>query len=246
MQFLKKLFRQIDGTSYATLNKSDKRYSNPQAQKPSTVNKPYVSNETISDDLNVNLIKPNSVSSCSSSSSSNQFSYNDELTPTNQIKSYFSEHQNNNNIMFNQDNFLDLIGTDLNNYIISVDNQEHVNDEYSKYYKHQQPAQTQIWVPRDDLNGNESPANLENINPAFTIRRNIIHVQEEQKQIEVLRKTIETKLKIQLPSNVDELGVALSDGVVLCHLMNQIFPRAVQIIHVPSLAVVYIFSYLFI
>ena len=67
-------------------------------------------------------------------------------------------------------------------------------------------------------------------------------MQEEQKQIDTLRKSIESKLKIQLPqastSSAEEFGVALSDGVVLCHLMNQIFPRAIQIIHVPSMAVV--------
>ena len=89
-------------------------------------------------------------------------------------------------------------------------------------------------------NGKELPADLHNINPAFTIRRHFIQIQEEQKQIETLKKTIESKLKIQLPSasSIDEIGVALADGVILCHLMNQIFPRAVQIIHVPSLAMV--------
>lgn len=125
--------------------------------------------------------------------------------------------------------------------------------------------QQQIWIPRDETsigqvhspnavvmdafgnqtgltlcNGKELPADLQNMNPAFTIRRHIIQIQEEHKQIETLKRTIESKLKIQLPSaaNVEEIGIALSDGVILCHLMNQIFPRAVQIIHVPSLAMV--------
>ena len=91
-------------------------------------------------------------------------------------------------------------------------------------------------------NGKELPKDMQNINPAFTIRRHFIQIQEEQKQIDTLRKSIESKLKIQLPqssmSSAEEFGVALSDGVVLCHLMNQIFPRAIQIIHVPSMAVV--------
>ncbi|CAF4454765.1 unnamed protein product, partial [Rotaria magnacalcarata] len=33
------------------------------------------------------------------------------------------------------------------------------------------------------------------------------------------------------------ISYALSDGVVLCHFINQIRPRAVQSIHVPSQAV---------
>ncbi len=40
----------------------------------------------------------------------------------------------------------------------------------------------------------------------------------------------------------DDIGYALSDGVVLCHFINQIRPRSVQSIHVPSQAVVRIFS----
>ncbi len=36
----------------------------------------------------------------------------------------------------------------------------------------------------------------------------------------------------------DDIAYALSDGVVLCHFINQIRARAVQSIHVPSQAVV--------
>ncbi|CAF4434599.1 unnamed protein product, partial [Adineta steineri] len=42
------------------------------------------------------------------------------------------------------------------------------------------------------------------------------------------------RLKVTLP---DDIGYALSDGVVLCHFINQIRPRSVQSIHVPSQAV---------
>lgn len=119
-------------------------------------------------------------------------------------------------------------------------------------------SSNQVWIPRtpgamctgdqlDSVANNSSkdlPTDLNNINPAFTIRRHIIHIQEEHKQIETLKKTIEAKLKIQMPpaTNVDEIGVVLSDGVILCHLVNQIFPRAVAIIHVPSLAMVFLKS----
>jgi hypothetical protein len=44
---------------------------------------------------------------------------------------------------------------------------------------------------------------------------------------------------VQLP---EDIAYALSDGVVLCHFINQIRPRAVQSIHVPSQAVVRISS----
>lgn len=48
-------------------------------------------------------------------------------------------------------------------------------------------------------------------------------------------KTLESQLKITLP---EDLGEALSNGTVLCQLVNLIRPRSVSIIHVPSPAVV--------
>ncbi|KAG7497251.1 leucine-rich repeat and calponin-likey domain-containing protein 4 isoform X1 [Solea senegalensis] len=57
---------------------------------------------------------------------------------------------------------------------------------------------------------------------------------EERPDITQLRKTLESRLKITLP---EELGEALSNGTVLCQLVNQIRPRSVSIIHIPSPAV---------
>ncbi|XP_062987823.1 DISP complex protein LRCH3 [Elgaria multicarinata webbii] len=57
---------------------------------------------------------------------------------------------------------------------------------------------------------------------------------EEIELIEQLRKNIESRLKVSLPS---DLGAALTDGVVLCHLANYVRPRSVPSIHVPSPAV---------
>ncbi|KAL0961613.1 hypothetical protein UPYG_G00354200 [Umbra pygmaea] len=57
---------------------------------------------------------------------------------------------------------------------------------------------------------------------------------EEVALVEQLRKNIELRLKVSLPS---DLGAALTDGVVLCHLANHIQPRSVPSIHVPSPAV---------
>lgn len=57
---------------------------------------------------------------------------------------------------------------------------------------------------------------------------------EEVEVTEQLRKNIESRLKVSLPN---DLGAALTDGVVLCHLANHVRPRSVPSIHVPSPAV---------
>ncbi|MED6245302.1 hypothetical protein ATANTOWER_001442 [Ataeniobius toweri] len=59
-------------------------------------------------------------------------------------------------------------------------------------------------------------------------------VGEDAFLVEQLRKNIEARLKVALPS---DLGAALTDGVVLCHLANHVRPRSVSSIHVPSPAV---------
>ncbi|XP_068164091.1 leucine-rich repeat and calponin homology domain-containing protein 4 isoform X2 [Antennarius striatus] len=57
---------------------------------------------------------------------------------------------------------------------------------------------------------------------------------EHRPEIAQLRKTLETRLRTTLP---DDLGGALSDGAVLCQLVNQIKPYSVSTIHIPSPAV---------
>ncbi|KAM7398754.1 hypothetical protein PAMP_018070 [Pampus punctatissimus] len=59
-------------------------------------------------------------------------------------------------------------------------------------------------------------------------------VGQDAELVEQLRKNIEARLKVSLPS---DLGAALTDGVVLCHLANHVRPRSVPSIHVPSPAV---------
>ncbi|XP_041440292.1 leucine-rich repeat and calponin homology domain-containing protein 1 isoform X3 [Xenopus laevis] len=76
--------------------------------------------------------------------------------------------------------------------------------------------------------------NLEAVDPQFTIRRKMEQMREEKELIDHLRENIEVRLKMGLPN---DLGPALMDGVVLCHLANQIRPRSVGSIHVPSPAV---------
>lgn len=48
-------------------------------------------------------------------------------------------------------------------------------------------------------------------------------------------QTLESRLKITLP---EDLAEALSNGTILCQLVNQIRPRSVSFIHIPSPAVV--------
>ncbi|KAF6084447.1 leucine rich repeats and calponin homology domain containing 1 [Phyllostomus discolor] len=76
--------------------------------------------------------------------------------------------------------------------------------------------------------------NLESIDPQFTIRRKMEQMREEKELVEQLRESIEMRLKVSLH---EDLGAALLDGVVLCHLVNHIRPRSVASIHVPSPAV---------
>ncbi|XP_058489027.1 DISP complex protein LRCH3 isoform X3 [Solea solea] len=79
--------------------------------------------------------------------------------------------------------------------------------------------------------GAASPANPQNQEepPAAPVL-----VGEDAELVEQLRKNIEARLKVSLPS---DLGAALTDGVVLCHLANHVRPRSVPSIHVPSPAV---------
>ncbi|XP_033637629.1 leucine-rich repeat and calponin homology domain-containing protein 1-like isoform X5 [Asterias rubens] len=95
------------------------------------------------------------------------------------------------------------------------------------------------------------------VQPNFTVKREMNKYREEMDRIEHLRKLkpnwmssygsvsdlntieqmrkcIETRLKVNLP---DDIPAALEDGVVLCHFMNNVFPHAVPTIHVPSPAV---------
>ncbi|XP_041856833.1 leucine-rich repeat and calponin homology domain-containing protein 1 isoform X2 [Melanotaenia boesemani] len=79
-----------------------------------------------------------------------------------------------------------------------------------------------------------SHKSLESVDPQFTMRRKMEQLREELELMEQLRDSIESRLKVVLP---EDLGSSLMDGVVLCHLANQIRPRCVTSIHVPSPAV---------
>uniref|UniRef100_A0A3Q0RSW8 Leucine rich repeats and calponin homology domain containing 2 n=1 Tax=Amphilophus citrinellus TaxID=61819 RepID=A0A3Q0RSW8_AMPCI len=87
-------------------------------------------------------------------------------------------------------------------------------------------------LQQEQQNGSRQEYN--STDPSFTMRRKMEHLREEMEQIGLLRQNIESRLKVLLP---DDVGAALMDGVVLCHLANHICPRSVASIHVPSPAV---------
>ncbi|NXW60264.1 LRCH3 protein, partial [Eurystomus gularis] len=92
---------------------------------------------------------------------------------------------------------------------------------------------------RDEANKAVTSSSTRALSPAndsadARVRQNSRQREEELELIEQLRKNIESRLKVSLPS---DLGAALTDGVVLCHLANHVRPRSVPSIHVPSPAV---------
>ncbi|XP_053532995.1 leucine-rich repeat and calponin homology domain-containing protein 2 isoform X4 [Ictalurus punctatus] len=88
--------------------------------------------------------------------------------------------------------------------------------------------------PRSAFSRSSSRQEYGSTDPSFTMRRKMEHLREEMEQIQLLRQNLESRLKVLLP---DDVGAALMDGVVLCHLANHIRPRSVASIHVPSPAV---------
>ncbi|XP_006869442.1 PREDICTED: leucine-rich repeat and calponin homology domain-containing protein 3 [Chrysochloris asiatica] len=93
-------------------------------------------------------------------------------------------------------------------------------------------------VRAETSKGHGSPllsSSAPNIDSTDTITRQNLRLREEELElIDQLRKHIEYRLKVSLPC---DLGAALTDGVVLCHLANHVRPRSVPSIHVPSPAV---------
>ncbi|XP_036002007.1 LOW QUALITY PROTEIN: leucine-rich repeat and calponin homology domain-containing protein 4 [Fundulus heteroclitus] len=102
------------------------------------------------------------------------------------------------------------------------------------------PGQAQR--PNSFLFRTSSRSNVKPAGASFTLgdsgrsesRTTLRSPKEERRDITELRKILESRLKITLP---EDLGEALSNGTVLCQLVNQIRPRSVSIIHIPSPAV---------
>ncbi|KAK2852050.1 hypothetical protein Q5P01_008326 [Channa striata] len=104
------------------------------------------------------------------------------------------------------------------------------------------PPPGQAQRPNSFLFRASSRSNVKNTGPTFTLgesgrsesRTTLRSPKEERPDITQLRKNLEFRLKVTLP---EDLGEALSNGTILCQLVNQIRPRSVSIIHVPSPAV---------
>ncbi|XP_068569798.1 leucine-rich repeat and calponin homology domain-containing protein 4 isoform X2 [Cebidichthys violaceus] len=104
------------------------------------------------------------------------------------------------------------------------------------------PPPGQAQRPNSFLFRTSSRSNVKPTGSGFTLtessrsdsRTMLRSPKEERPDITQLRKTLESRLKITLP---EDLGEALSNGTVLCQLVNQIRPRSVSIIHIPSPAV---------
>ncbi|XP_026173768.1 leucine-rich repeat and calponin homology domain-containing protein 4 isoform X2 [Mastacembelus armatus] len=104
------------------------------------------------------------------------------------------------------------------------------------------PPPGQAQKPNSFLFRTSSRSNVKPTGPIFTLgesgrsesRMTLRSPKEERPDIVQLRKTLESRLKITLP---EDLGETLSNGTILCQLVNQIRPRSVSIIHIPSPAV---------
>ncbi|XP_026208313.1 leucine-rich repeat and calponin homology domain-containing protein 4 isoform X2 [Anabas testudineus] len=104
------------------------------------------------------------------------------------------------------------------------------------------PPPGQVQKPNSFLFRVPSRSNAKPTGPMFTLgesgrsesRTTLRSPKEERVDVTHLRKTLESRLKVTLP---DDLGEGLSDGTVLCQLVNQLRPRSVSIIHIPSPAV---------
>uniref|UniRef100_A0A2C9L4F4 Calponin-homology (CH) domain-containing protein n=1 Tax=Biomphalaria glabrata TaxID=6526 RepID=A0A2C9L4F4_BIOGL len=88
--------------------------------------------------------------------------------------------------------------------------------------------------PANNFGSGRGRVGAKTVEDSSALRRRDEAHREEAEQMDRLRQTIESRLRVTLPDNLAE---ALRDGVVLCHLANQIRPRSVGSIHVPSPAV---------
>ena len=69
----------------------------------------------------------------------------------------------------------------------------------------------------------------------YPARKDVERSATADAHINQLRHEIESRLRINLP---EDISIALTDGVILCHVANHVRPRAVPSIHVPSPSVV--------
>ncbi|XP_065644574.1 DISP complex protein LRCH3 isoform X3 [Hydra vulgaris] len=112
--------------------------------------------------------------------------------------------------------------------------------DQSKLYTNTLPIATKTDVvfegigPRNPLISKNKNSKFLDAASSYTMRRIFDSAKEEFEQLEKLREAIETRLRIKLP---DDLPASLSDGIVLCHLVNHLRKGTISVIHVPSAGV---------
>ncbi|XP_067898476.1 DISP complex protein LRCH3-like isoform X7 [Heterodontus francisci] len=115
----------------------------------------------------------------------------------------------------------------------------HTDDSALLVSEERPPVSPSAAITQSSIHIDGSPSASSSVIPSqdpgdALILQNQKQYDDEQRVVQQLRKNIETRLKVSLPS---DLGTALTDGVVLCHLANHVRPRSVPSIHVPSPAV---------
>ncbi|CAD5115199.1 DgyrCDS4194 [Dimorphilus gyrociliatus] len=82
------------------------------------------------------------------------------------------------------------------------------------------------------LSKDQTPSPNQDRKPSnFTIQRHEKQAVLRQSELYRTRRMMEEHLKCKLPENIT---AALRDGVILCHLANQIWPHSIDRVHVPS------------
>lgn len=84
-------------------------------------------------------------------------------------------------------------------------------------------------IPNNDKT--PSPIQTDRKPSNFTIQRHEKQAVLRQSELYRTKRLIEEQLNYKLPENVT---AALKDGVILCHLANQIWPHSIDRVHVPS------------
>jgi hypothetical protein len=67
--------------------------------------------------------------------------------------------------------------------------------------------------------------------PNFTVRRQQANMQQEIEKIQGVKAEMEALLNVELD---DDMGKSISDGVLLCQLVNKLYPHTISNIHLPK------------
>ncbi|KAL7674090.1 hypothetical protein ACOME3_000370 [Neoechinorhynchus agilis] len=108
----------------------------------------------------------------------------------------------------------------------------HFANRRSKEAKHNHSARSSSAHLKSDRSQSKSRYNTNAADSSFTMRRHILQVQEDVRLLNKLKMTLESLLDFKV--SLEDLPKSLSDGVLLCQLINRLHPRIVPTIHVQS------------